>query len=67
MKSGSTPTYDLVQQNEQPTPESHHHHHLNPNDPIADRVTLRVALVIAVTACVFSIGTISVIVYYTPS
>ena len=64
MKSGTTPGYDLVQQNEQPTPDPHDHHPVN---TAADSVTLRVALVVALVACVFSIGTISVVVYYTSS
>ncbi len=53
-----TATYGLVQQNEQPVP--------NPQ-PLVDRVTLRVALIVALVACVFSIATISAVVYLTSS
>jgi len=63
MNPETIPGYDLIQQNEQPTPDPHHH----PNNTLVDRVTLRVALIVALSACVFSIVTISVVVYYTPS
>ena len=54
-----TATYGLVQQNEPPTTP-------NPDtEPLVDRVTLRVALVVALVACVFSIATISLVVYLT--
>ena len=66
MKSGTAPGYDLVQQHEQPAPDPEHRHQ-HPVNAAVDRVTLRVALVIALMACVFSIVTISVVVYYTPS
>ena len=59
-----TVTYGLVQQDEHTEPQSSTVTlHVSRTADIVDRVTVRVALVVALVASVFSILTISVIVY----
>ena len=59
-----TVTYGLVQQDEHAAPQpSTVTLHVSRTADIVDRVTVRVALVVASVASVFSILTISVIVY----
>ena len=59
-------TYGLVQQDEHgEAPSSTVTLHVSRTSDIVDRVTTRVAVVVALVASVFSVLTIMVVVYYT--